>query len=418
MLCGTKYQNFSGGFGSGKTTACCAKALILSAIMPGNMGVVLRETYPELRDTTRKTFFEILPKGWIGQWKESENRLILKNGSEVLFRHFENDKIKVGANLGWFFIDQAEEASEGIFLGLQGRLRRNVPRLYGLLAMNPNGKDWQYRRFVENKDDDYANFDSSTMDNRKNLPPGYIEGMLSAYSPDWIERFVYGKWTKMSGLILHEFDPDRHMIDPIMLRSRWPKFRGLDWGVDSPSTCVFIAVDEQGVRYVFDEYGDSSRTPEEHAQEIKAKSKQYEPFRASILDSSAFRRESDLKSVGDRYARSGLYCQPGTKDLLASILHVKHLLKMDKLKFVRGATDETVREMQAWKWGPIVAGKEKPARGNDHYLDAMRYALYYMDRKKLYSSPDNDKLQNERFSAKLTLGETKINCDAVTGLPA
>ena len=77
-----------------------------------------------------------------------------------------------------------------------------------------------------------------------------------------------------------------------------------------------------------------------------------------------------------------------------------------------------MREVQSWKWGPIVAGKEKPARGNDHYIDAMRYALYYMDRKKLYSSPDNDKLQNERFSAKLTLGETKINCDAVTGLPA
>ena len=174
LKCNTRFQNFSGGFGSGKTTACCFKTQLISALMPNNMGVIARNTYPDLRDTTRKVFMEILNPSWYKYWKESENALTFKNNSTILFRHFETGKIKVGASLGWFFIDQAEEANEEIFKGLVGRLRREVPRRFGMLAMNPNGQDWQYKLFVKDQNPNYAHFDSTTYDNKDNLPDGYI----------------------------------------------------------------------------------------------------------------------------------------------------------------------------------------------------------------------------------------------------
>ena len=138
-----KFSCFSGGFGSGKTVAGCLRALLLSSF-PGSFGLIGRLTYPELRDTTRKTFFEICPPEYYdeahgGQWKPSENYLRLVNGSEIIFRHLDNvsEKELLSLNLGWFFIDQAEEVGGNVFQILQSRLRLNtVSNRYGFIIFN------------------------------------------------------------------------------------------------------------------------------------------------------------------------------------------------------------------------------------------------------------------------------------------
>lgn len=421
MACNSRFQNFSGGFGSGKTTACCLKGQILSRLFPNNMGVICRKTYPDLRDTTRKTFLEILPEDSVKNWKESENALTLKNNSMILFRHFENGTVKVGSSIGWFFIDQAEEAEETIFSALVGRLRRAVPRHIGMMAMNPNGQDWQWKLFVRQKREDYAHFDSTSYDNKDNLPPNYIQDMLDLYPPEWIERFIFGKWNKMSGLIYHEFDEARHLIEPFDIPGAYARARGLDWGVDAPATCSFVAMSPEGKYYVYDEYGDSEKTAEEHADAIGVLSRLHS-FRGSILDSTAFAKGSDLKSVADKYRAKGLHCLPATKDLHASILFVKHLLKTERLFFFKGRTDKTVIEMKSWKWGAKSQGKEMPAKGNDHFLDAMRYCLHWMDRKKFFTAAEalSDPTAFHRIEGFLSKGgfSGRYSSDPVTGLPA
>jgi phage terminase large subunit len=51
-----------GGLGNGKTFAGCLKAIlrILDPEQPPQLGLLARQTYPELRDSTQRTFFEIL----------------------------------------------------------------------------------------------------------------------------------------------------------------------------------------------------------------------------------------------------------------------------------------------------------------------------------------------------------------------
>ena len=416
------YLLYSGGFGSGKTTVCNLKGVIISGLMPNNLGVVCRETYPALRETTRENFFSVCPSDWIKNWKESENALQLKNNSTILFRHFENNKIKVGANLGWFFVDQAEEATKEIFMALQGRLRRKeVPRHYGMLAMNPNGKDWQYKMFVEGDSDDYGSYQSSSYDNKDNLPQDYIKNMRANYPADWVARFIDGTWNTMSGLIFHEFNHDRHMVDPFPIPKNWIKGRGLDWGVDAPATCVHVAISPEGMRYVFAEYGDREKTPEEHARAILRQSTLFNPYRASVMDDSAFNRGNDLKSVADKYGAKGLILQRATRDVSASILHLKQLFKTDKIKLFRGMTPQLIGELESWKWGSPKLGKEIPARGNDHWLDALRYILYWFDRK-IFATGDLglDSLTNKYrrdTGARLNVSQPKEACDPVTGLP-
>ncbi|MGW8289551.1 MAG: hypothetical protein ACWGNP_04695, partial [Candidatus Bathyarchaeia archaeon] len=79
ILATQKFSCFSGGFGNGKTYAGCLKSLMLSQF-PGNFGLVGRLTYPELRDTTRRSFFELCPPEYYakehgGEWRRSENHL-------------------------------------------------------------------------------------------------------------------------------------------------------------------------------------------------------------------------------------------------------------------------------------------------------------------------------------------------------
>lgn len=416
----TKHLCYSGGFGSGKTSVCCLKGLTLSSGIANNMGVVCRRSYPDLRDSTRKSFIELTPPDWIKYWREAENAMTLKNGSVILFRYFDNGKVKVGPNLGWFFLDQAEEASKEVFLALLGRLRRFVPRLCAMLAMNPNGRDWQHKMFVENSKPDFKMYESTSFDNKDNLPPGYIETMMAEYPKEWVERFVFGKWTAMSGLIFHEFDRRRHVVDPFTIPRDWYKARGLDWGVDALTTCAYIAVAPDGTRYVFDCYGDREKTAAEHAKAILKQGARHAPYRVSVLDDSAFHRDKDLKSVADEYSKAGLTVQRGTKDLLASVMHVKQLLKDGKLLFFRGENVEpALAEMEAWKWGPRRNGHEIPANGSDHYIDSIRYVCYLLHRRGLYRAPGGAvEGVGERVGGKLTIGQRAEACDSVTGLPA
>ena len=88
------YTCMSGGFGSGKTISGCIRGLLLST-QPNNFGLIGRSTYPELRDTTRRSFFEICPPDYYdpkqgGEWRVSENHLKLKNKSEIIFRHLDD----------------------------------------------------------------------------------------------------------------------------------------------------------------------------------------------------------------------------------------------------------------------------------------------------------------------------------------
>lgn len=436
FACTSRYQLYSGGFGSGKTSVWSRKALALSQLIPNNFGAVLRQTYPDLRDTTRKAFLSLVKPEEVRYWKESENALTLQpSNSVVVFRHFENGVVKLGSDLGWFFLDQAEEADEPIFTGLMGRLRRNVTARYGMLAMNPNGHGWQHRRFVKDNRpksgpmcacgrhpvSDFSYFESSSYDNVANLPPGYIEDMVKNYPPEWIERFVMGHWNQMSGLIYHEFDEDVHVVDPFEIPANWIKIRGNDWGVDAPTTCAFWAISPDGKFYKFDEYEDRQKTPEEHADAILLQSRKYGAFRASILDQSAFNKGSDLKSVADKYRAKNYHCLPATKDLMASILTVKHLLKTRRIFFFRGKTGKTIEEKKSWKWGAKTAGKEIPARGSDHHLDSDRYAVHWAWRKMFYAETDDaaTAASSRKYEgAHLTKHSDVPDCDPVTGLPA
>lgn len=198
-----------GGVGNGKTLAGCIKIIELSTKYPDNLCLVGRLTYPELRDSTREVFIQALTSLYgpskNGAWSlnKAENSITFWNGSNVIFRHLDEPANILSMNLGAFYIDQAEEVDEEVFLILQSRLRRqNVAELKGFITGNPKGHNWVYYKFgmgeadnpTNHAQDQYRMITAPTIANANNLPKDYIDNLKKSYSIEWFNRFVMGAW--------------------------------------------------------------------------------------------------------------------------------------------------------------------------------------------------------------------------------
>lgn len=185
----------SGGFRSGKTTIACIKLIVDHCSQKNNRILIGRLTYPELRDSTQKTFFDLLPEHFISSWKKSEGVLTLKNGCEILFRHLDTtseEELK-GMELGAAFIDQVEEISEAVYLTLKSRLNKmETSNRQLLMTCNPL-LFWAYKYFKQENDSDRELIEFSMLDNKHNLPTDYIADMLKR-PENWKKQFVYGVW--------------------------------------------------------------------------------------------------------------------------------------------------------------------------------------------------------------------------------
>lgn len=415
-----RFACLSGGFGSAKTFAGCMKGIILSSLYPGNSGLVARETYPELRDSTRKVFMELVPTSWILDWNESFNTLLLKNGSQILFRPVDDIKKQRSLTLGWFYLDQAEEMQESDFLDLMGRLRHPVPRQFGFMTVNPDGHNWVWKNFFNPKTALYKGINSRTHENPY-LSDDYLES-LKKYPKEWYDRFVLGSHDVRSGVILSEFTEDL-VVDPFIIPHTWIKGRGMDWGTDKPCTRVSVALGDDGVFYVFDCYGQSGKVPEEHAETILERDRGI-AYQTTKMDSTCWNKTGTSKdqsklSPAMQFIKAGIKMSPATRDFNGSLLNLKTLMKKGMVKFFRGQCDPLLEEIKMWKWGRPVAGKENPAIGDDHYIDAMRYIIYSLTGRRSESVP-TEKKENERAPRTHYLqkpNKSVITYDNVTGAP-
>ncbi len=208
-----------GGFGSGKTAALLIKMILSVLCFPGNRVLLGRQYLADIEKILLPDLFEILPsKYYIYRVKDGIIRFF--NGSEIILFGLDalqagpeaeikkaQQKLK-GLNLGAYFIDQLEEIEYEVFDMLNSRLRRaNVPFRSGNMTSNP-ANFWAYRYFIENQvlteqgwqpskeKRDVLVIRASMLENKKNLPPEFIERQMEGHSEDWIKRFIYGEWSK------------------------------------------------------------------------------------------------------------------------------------------------------------------------------------------------------------------------------
>ena len=399
----TRYTCFAGGFGCGKTLAGCLRALLLSQLAPGNFGLIGRLTYPELRDTTRKTFFEICPPDWYdikngGLWLSSENFLRLYNGSEIIFRHLDtmSEKELLSLNLGWFFIDQAEEISESTFQILVSRLRKvEISRRYGFLACNPIPHNWIYKLFKEKATSDFEIVEATTFENPF-LPKDYVKSMLELYPPEMAKRYIYASWEAFEGQVFLEWDSKVHIIDDFEIPDKWEKLIGIDHGLVNPTAVEWAAIDNDGNIFIFDEHYEANQPISHHAKQILEKSEGKE-ISIVVIDPSTKAKTREKEgfpwSVLEEYNDYGVYPIPGSRDKKARINRLKEFLRVDPERrhpitgekgsprlFVFRSCQNLISELPRYQWKKLRSlvprnPPEEPQDVDDHAIDALGYIL-------------------------------------------
>ncbi len=193
-----RFVLYGGAVGGGKSVWGCNEGLQLSLECSGNVGYMCRHELSSFMRTTMLTLERYLPSDIIAQHHQTENYYRLVNGSLIFYGGLGDDLKAIdrlkSMELGWFFIDQAEETSEGHFFLLESRLRLKAPnvRYKGLMTANP-APGWVKHRFIEQKLDDHIFIPSLPRDNPF-LPKDYEESLRKLYPDELVKQLLEGDW--------------------------------------------------------------------------------------------------------------------------------------------------------------------------------------------------------------------------------
>jgi hypothetical protein len=455
-----KIQIVGGGYGNGKTAAACIKALKLAIEYPGCNGLIARSTYPKLNDTIRREFMQWCPRAWIKRmYTKDDNTLILTNGSTINFRYVaqrrreqeEAQSNLLSATYDWVVVDQLEdpEFDHKDFMDLIGRLRggttydgqdRSMPKVgprWFIATLNPT-RNWCYREIIKPlhdfkrgvinpklicEVDSFSKpllidgkpkpvielFEGSTYENVDNVGEDYIKTMLATYTGSMRDRFVYGHWGALSGLIYPTFDEATHCIvhadaleylRQLKLSGYSPTWiEGYDHGLMRHSCYGLFFADDDNNVFLLDGFRQTEQTIAASANKIRAIRDTYRidpiDLRPIFADPDIFRRKTgNAQTVGQTvaslYADEGIDMQRGNNDINAGIAkNWQYLTPTDDhdhpVSQLTPAPHFYVTDVCEWFIDEITeyyfkrdtsdAVTDKPTDRNDHAMDMWKYAM-------------------------------------------
>lgn len=416
---------YVGGVGSGKTMVGCFKAILKTQEHPDGMGLIGAQIFPQLRDATMHTFWQVCPE--ILMWKKSKEKafnksdgiLTMDNGFQILFRPLDDEGKLRSLNLVFFWIDEASEVSKDIFLMLQSRLRsmqgyrwyededNNEAAHQGWVTSNPNGRDWLHEIFVAESDPDYYWINAPTKEN-KYLPKGFEAGLRKKWPESWVRRFLDGSFDAFEGQIYPMIEENTHQArhyeyleDGIhMIPAGWPVFVSLDHGYTNPTAVGFFTIDPFGRHILFDEIYETQKPVSWHAAEIRRKLESWKvPFdyvQDWLIDpSTRGQRGTEGKDVMQEYHDQKIPFRPANNKVQAGILQVVEYLMPEPLSspepdlphfIIHPRCVNSWREMGGYRWKPQTSTAkenepEAPLKKNDHCPDMIRY--HFMEQPKL-----------------------------------
>lgn len=275
-------RGLMGPFGSGKSSGCVIELLKIAAKQrPGPDGIrrsrfaVIRNTYPQLEDTTMQTFFQWLPPSLFGTYKVRDHTFTIDQLDptlhiEIMFRALDREEHVanlLSLELTGAWVNEAREVPWAIIQALTGRVGRYPSVIMGgcvdpciIMDTNPpDDESWWYRKFEEERPANWALFKQpGGMDpgaeNKSNLPANYYERMIETMDADAIEVYVHGKYgfLREGKPVYPEYNDALHCVTDWKPIPGVTVYRGWDFGL-TPA-CVLSQVLPSGQWVTFDEF--------------------------------------------------------------------------------------------------------------------------------------------------------------------
>lgn len=209
-----------GPFGSGKSSGCVVeilrRALQQAPQADGkrrSRWAVVRNTYPELRDTTIRTFLDWIPEGELGRMRKQELTFELRFGdveADVLFRALDDEadvKKLLSLELTGAYINEWREIRQSIFDGLTGRVGRYPAVKDGGCTWSGIWGDtnpwhlghWAHKLFHKLRPPGFEIYEqpsglSPEAENIEWLERGYYSNMALGKDAEWIDTYIHGRY--------------------------------------------------------------------------------------------------------------------------------------------------------------------------------------------------------------------------------
>lgn len=387
------YSAFVGGIGSGKTVSGSARGLAASQgyigasrVRTPNLGIITAPTYPMLRDATLRTFLE-LAGDLVRDYNRSESRVLMRNGSEILFRSTEHPERLRGPSISWWYGDEAALYLPKVWQIMIGRLRQYGQHGWAWITTTPKGRNWIWQKFVQAVRKGYKLFRAHTQDNPY-LHAEFVAGLLEEYVGDFAAQELAGEFVAFEGLIYSEFNRVAHVTT-----ARPAHFKevvaGVDWGYMNPGVILVYGVDGDGRMWgLWEEYQRQRRIEEWANTALELR---------DIFKINRFFCDPSEPDYIDAFTEKGCKAEPANNAVNPGIQAVKKRL------VVRGdgkpriiyppefVWTMTEKEQYQWKPNPQGALTDQPMKANDHCQDAERYAVMGVDEG-----------QDEGFSVKVS----------------
>jgi Phage terminase large subunit len=455
------FRCIKGPVGASKSVTCVMELVIKSmqqAAGPDGVRrtrwVCVRNTYPELKTTTVKTFQDWVPDEVCpivydiphrGTFKQS-----LPDGTkmeaEFLFLAIEGpDDVRKLLSLevtgGW--LNEASQLDEEVFTFLRGRVGRFPSKMHGgptwsgiVADLNPpKTTHWIYKLFEQESNPEFQLFDcppavffDSTLqqwkvnpdaENLSNLPVGYYDQQIAGAGDDYIRVMLAGEYgmTRHGKLVFPQYSEREHVAKEPMKPDRGlPLIIGFDFGLN-PSA-IFSQLGRRGRLCILDALTPADEDLESFCDEyvLPLIQRKYNGFAIQCVGDPSARGRSgiDKRTPFDVLASRGLRCVPAlTNNFVPRKEAVDYFLNR-RDGFIVCPTVTYVREAFGGgyvfeKLKGVLAGsgrmhKEKPVKNEwSHGMDAIQYICLYikagsgaMRAGKLLSGMGNDNTEQEK----------------------
>jgi len=175
--------------------------------------------------------------------------------------------------------------------------------------------------------------------------------------------------------------------EPFPIPEYWPKVIGMDLGWEHPTCAIWSAFDaDEDVIYIFQEYGESKRTPEEHSRYIKAMPHSNIPI---VIPHDGNRRTGlGNPAIRDQLSEAGLTLElepfrnpialgekpygKGAASVEAGIMFMLERMRDGRLKIFSSCT-KLMEQLAVYHRDPRGTGKI--VERFDDYVDAARYSV-------------------------------------------
>ena len=317
---GPTQVGIGGARGPGKSHAAlaqvglddCQRFAGLKWLFLRKVGKAARESFEDLR---RKVLMGV-PHDYAAQ----RGVVVFPNGSRIVLGHFKDEKdidTYLGIEYDGVCIEESTQlsAKKHQHIGTSVRTSKEGwrPRIYH--TTNPGGVGHAYfkQTFIEpwrNGVQKDTRFVFATYRDNKFLNPEYV-GQLDKLTGWLRDAWRDGDWDIAAGQFFTTWRHDIHVGEVSSPPRHWPVWCSMDYGFTHP-TLVYLFTENDGKRYVVDEYCAAKRLPDQNAAGIKAMLDRHRVpltrLRAFVAGDDVFAHKGDEKgkTIADQYHEHGI----------------------------------------------------------------------------------------------------------------